>query len=131
MPNWLASTSRNDFNNIWEVMFQLPRGENCKQTITFRNRACSRQARRGNQPTIPTNLDDLADVNAATPTTNNVLYWNGSVWKNGEVPLDALSNVTVPAPTNGQVLTYDTATNTWITMNPFLVKAELQGLSLI
>jgi hypothetical protein len=71
-----------------------------------------------NKPTIPTNLDDLADVNAATPTTNNVLYWNGSVWKNGEVPLDALSNVTVPAPTNGQVLTYDTATNTWVAATP-------------
>jgi len=69
-------------------------------------------------PSIPTNLDDLADVNAATPTTNNVLYWNGSVWKNGEVPLDALSNVTVPAPTNGQVLTYDTATNTWVAATP-------------
>jgi hypothetical protein len=71
-----------------------------------------------NKPFIPTNLDDLADVNAATPTTNNVLYWNGSVWKNGEVPLDALSNVTVPAPTNGQVLTYDTATNTWVATTP-------------
>ena len=30
MPNWLASTSRIDFNNIWKVMFQLPRGENNK-----------------------------------------------------------------------------------------------------
>ncbi len=71
-----------------------------------------------NKPTIPVNLDDLADVNAATPTTNNVLYWNGSVWKNGEVPLDALSNVTVPAPTNGQVLTYNTSTGQWIASTP-------------
>jgi hypothetical protein len=31
MPNWLASTSRNDFNNIWKVMFQLARGENIKK----------------------------------------------------------------------------------------------------
>ena len=39
MPNWLASTSRNDFNNIWKVMFQLARGENIKTTTTFRNLA--------------------------------------------------------------------------------------------
>jgi hypothetical protein len=71
-----------------------------------------------NKPTIPTTLDSLTDVNAPAPTTNNVLYWNGSVWKNGEVPLDSLSNVTVPAPTNGQVLTYDTAISTWVASTP-------------
>lgn len=71
-----------------------------------------------NKPTIPTTLDSLTDVNAPAPTANNVLYWNGSVWKNGEVPLDSLSNVTVPAPTNGQVLTYDTAISTWVAATP-------------
>jgi hypothetical protein len=35
-----------------------------------------------NQPSIPSNLDDLADVNAPTPSNGQVLTWNGSQWVN-------------------------------------------------
>ena len=35
-----------------------------------------------NQPSIPTNLDDLADVNAPTPTNGQVLSYNGTQWVN-------------------------------------------------
>ena len=35
-----------------------------------------------NQPSIPSNLDDLADVNAPTPSNGQVLSYNGSQWVN-------------------------------------------------
>jgi len=35
-----------------------------------------------NKPTIPTELDDLSDVNAPSPTNGQVLTWNGSAWIN-------------------------------------------------
>jgi hypothetical protein len=35
-----------------------------------------------NQPSIPTNLDDLADVNAPTPSNGQVLTYNGTEWVN-------------------------------------------------
>lgn len=35
-----------------------------------------------NQPSIPTNLDDLADVNAPSPTNGQVLSYNGTQWVN-------------------------------------------------
>lgn len=42
-------------------------------------------------PTIPANLDDLADVTAPTPAIGDVLTWNGSAWVN-DVPTGGGSN---------------------------------------
>ena len=33
-----------------------------------------------NQPTIPSNLSDLANVSSTSPNNNEVLKWNGSAW---------------------------------------------------
>jgi len=37
-------------------------------------------------PTIPTDLDDLTDVTITSPTTNDVLKYNGTGWENGAAP---------------------------------------------
>ena len=33
-----------------------------------------------NKPTIPSNIGDLSNVSSSTPSTNQILKWNGSVW---------------------------------------------------
>ncbi len=33
-----------------------------------------------NKPTVPSNIGDLSNVSNSTPSTNQVLKWNGSVW---------------------------------------------------
>jgi len=33
-----------------------------------------------NKPTIPSNIGDLSNVSSSTPSTNQVLKWNGSAW---------------------------------------------------
>jgi hypothetical protein len=71
-----------------------------------------------NKPFIPVNIDDLADVSAAAPANFNSLYYLGGVWKSGFIALDWLQDVTVPTPSNGQVLTFDSATGVWIAATP-------------
>jgi hypothetical protein len=71
-----------------------------------------------NKPFIPVNIDDLADVSAAAPANYNSLYYLNGVWKNGFIALDWLGDVTVPTPSNGQVLTFDSATGVWIAATP-------------
>jgi hypothetical protein len=71
-----------------------------------------------NKPFIPVNIDDLADVSAAAPANYNSLYYLAGVWKNGFIELDWLQDVNAPTPTNGQVLTFDTATGVWIAATP-------------
>jgi hypothetical protein len=71
-----------------------------------------------NKPFIPVNLDDLADVNASSPTVLSTIFWNGSEWREGNVPLYSLSDVNIPTPTNGQVLTYNTTSGKWESVTP-------------
>lgn len=71
-----------------------------------------------NKPFIPVNLDDLADVNASAPNNLDTIFWNGSEWREGNVPLYSLFDVDLPAPTNGQVLTYNTSTAKWEAVTP-------------
>lgn len=71
-----------------------------------------------NKPTIPVNLDDLADVDATSPATGDVISWNGVVWRKGRIPLVNLSDVNITSPSNGQVITWDSATNRWIATTP-------------
>lgn len=60
-----------------------------------------------------TNLDDLADVDAPTPTLGQVLTWAGSpaAWRPEDTAatvsvLDDLTDVIAPSPVAGQVLRY-------------------------
>ncbi len=57
-----------------------------------------------NLPTIPSELDDLSDVNAPTPSNGQVLTWNGTEWV-ASTPSTGSGTVTsvglsVPAPAN-------------------------------
>jgi hypothetical protein len=71
-----------------------------------------------NLPTIPVNLDDLADVDAFNPTVGDVISWNGAVWRKGRVPLTNLSDVNISGPSNGQIIAWDSASNKWIAITP-------------
>ena len=71
-----------------------------------------------NKPFIPVNLDDLADVNASSPSLLSTIFWNGTEWREGNVPLYTLYDVNIPTPTNGQVLTYNTSTAKWEAVTP-------------
>ena len=61
-------------------------------------------------PFVPVNLDDLADVDATS--------WNGAVWRKGRIPLTNLSDVNITSPSNGQVITWDSATSRWVATTP-------------
>ena len=67
------------------------------------------------------NLDDLSNVTCPTPSTNDVLQWNGSAWVNaaggggGATTLDGLTDVTITGtPTDQQFLRYNSGTSQWI-----------------
>ena len=92
-----------------------------------------------NKPTIPADVSDLTDttnlltgaaytdasvdthLNKSSAATNQVLSWNGTdyAWVNnsggggGATSLGGLSDVSSTAPTNGQVLKWDSANSTW------------------
>ena len=55
-------------------------------------------------------------------TTNTLLYWNGTAWipiaGDEALALDDLSNVNVPSPSEGQVLSYDNDNGEWVARNP-------------
>ena len=71
-----------------------------------------------NKPFIPVNLNDLADVVADTPVNLETIFWNGSEWRNGNVPLYTLSDVNIPTPTNGQALVYNSTSAKWEAVTP-------------
>jgi hypothetical protein len=66
-------------------------------------------------------LDNLSNVTVPSPTTNDVLQWNGTAWVNvaastvGATNLDGLSDVIVTSPLQFQGLMYD-GTN-WVNSN--------------
>lgn len=64
-------------------------------------------------------LDDLLDVNAASPDEGDALVWDGSEWvaaAPAAVPstLDALTDVNTPAPSDGQALVWDATPGEWV-----------------
>ncbi len=93
-----------------------------------------------NKPTIPTQLDDLTDVYVSSPNDGETLIYDsaGSVFKNQplatvatsgdyndlsnlpSIPanLDDLNDVNVPAPTNGQVLAFNSTSGDWEAVTP-------------
>jgi hypothetical protein len=58
-------------------------------------------------------LDNLSNVTVPSPTTNDVLQWNGTAWVNvaastvGATTLDGLSDVVVTSVTDGQILIFN------------------------
>lgn len=57
-------------------------------------------------------LDDLSDVTITTPSTNQVLKYNGTAWVNDASPagatnLDGLTDVTITAAATGEYLRYN------------------------
>ena len=58
-------------------------------------------------------LDNLSNVTVPSPTTNDVLQWNGTAWVNvaastvGATTLDGLSDVTAPSPASGDFLKWN------------------------
>jgi len=92
-----------------------------------------------NKPTIPADVSDLTDttnlltgaaytdasvdthLNRSSAATSQVLSWNGTdyAWVNnsggggGATSLGGLSDVSSTAPSNGQVLKWDSANSTW------------------
>ena len=69
-------------------------------------------------PTPPANaLNDLTDVTLTTPQTNDGLVYNGSQWVNAPTfpgTLDALTDVTIAAPADKNLLTYSALTSQWL-----------------
>jgi hypothetical protein len=68
------------------------------------------------------------------PSTGDLLAWNGSVWAYINVgalglDLDDLGDVTIVTPTNGQVLTYDSASSQWKNLNLPTMVAALNDLT--
>jgi hypothetical protein len=57
-------------------------------------------------------LNDISDVVAATPSSDQVLAWNGSQWiaktfTASVATLDSVGDVNVPSPTSGSFLSWD------------------------
>lgn len=79
----------------------------------------------GSSATIALNatLDDLSNVTASTPSTSDVLQWNGTAWVNvaastvGATNLDGLSDVVVTTAVDGQILVFN-GTNWVNTVRP-------------
>ena len=86
-----------------------------------------------NKPTIPSNIGDLSNVSSSTPSTNQVLKWDGSAWSpaadstssggGGDVNQNAFSNVavsgqdTVAADSTTDTLNIAAGSNVTITTN--------------
>jgi hypothetical protein len=72
-----------------------------------------------------TELDDIPDVNAPTPSNGDVLTWDSTPgeWvpqapSAGIAELDDVPDVNAPSPSNGDVLTWDSTPGEWIPMAP-------------
>lgn len=72
-------------------------------------------------------LNNLSDVIITTPSTNQLLQYNGTNWVNNTPSyltningqnLADLNDVSNTTPTNGQVLTYATASSSWVPSTP-------------
>jgi hypothetical protein len=67
---------------------------------------------------LPSDLEDLADVNISGLTNGQILRYDSTTgkWVNtdqGNLDLDDLNDVSIVSPTNGQVLVYNSSTSRW------------------
>ena len=76
-------------------------------------------------PAAITELDDVPDVNAPTPTNGDVLTWDStpgewvaSAPSSGIAELDDVPDVNAPTPSNGDVLTWDSTPGEWVSAAP-------------
>lgn len=72
-----------------------------------------------------TELDDIPDVNAPTPSNGDVLTWDSTPgeWVSaaptgGSNALDDLTDVDAPTPSDGDVLTFDSGSGDWVSAAP-------------
>lgn len=72
-----------------------------------------------------TELDDVPDVNAPSPSNGDVLTWDSTPgeWvaaapSGGSNALDDLTDVAAPTPSDGDVLTFDSGSGDWINAAP-------------
>jgi len=78
-------------------------------------------------PTIPTTLRDLiTGVNKG-----DLIEWDGITWiVRSALTLDDLVGVAAPAPTNGQVLTYNSSTQLWYAATPTTASGTVTSVGL-
>jgi hypothetical protein len=82
-------------------------------------------------------LDEIGDVTAPSPTTSDVLQWNGTAWVNvaastvGATNLDGLSDVVITAPEEFQTLEYNGTNwvNTYSSVVSYVRNAEATTLT--
>ena len=83
---------------------------------------------------IPTELDDLGDVDITAPSSGEAVVWDGSKWVNGTVStvgsLDDLNDVSITTPSTGESLRFDGVE--WVNKNTTvaLTQAEYDALAL-
>lgn len=72
-----------------------------------------------------TELDDVPDVNAPTPSNGDVLTWDSTPGEwvasppaGGTFDLDDATDVNAPSPSNGDVLTWDSTPGEWVAAVP-------------
>lgn len=72
-----------------------------------------------------TELDDVPDVNAPTPSNGDVLTWDSTPGEwvasppaGGTFDLDDATDVNAPSPSNGDVLTWDSTPGEWVAAAP-------------
>lgn len=78
----------------------------------------------------PIALDDLTDVTITSPSSGQLLQYNGTQWVNVAAPaydLDDLTDVAISGPSNGQVLEYNGSL--WINATPVAATYALNDLT--
>jgi hypothetical protein len=62
-------------------------------------------------------LDDVTNVSAASPSTGDTIYWNGTAWVNSPLSLDGLTDVQLSgSPIVGDIMMYDGTK--WVNTQP-------------
>lgn len=75
-------------------------------------------------------LNDLSDVTITSPTSDQVLKYDGSKWVNSTQSggsLAGLSDTQITTPTEGQLLTYDSVNSRWENKDPDKSVARFGG----
>ena len=78
-------------------------------------------------------LQDMSDVGTLSPTTGQVLTFNGTVWDADDPvavsTINDLTDVVITSVTDSQVLTYDNGTSKWVNLTLPAGVTALAGLS--
>lgn len=74
-------------------------------------------------------LNDVDDVNAPSPQTDNYLKWSGTEWIAQAINLNDLADVDAPTPTDGQVLAWNDTDEEWEPTTPSAGATTFTGLT--